>query len=210
MSDIQPQQPDTFDDEPGISADDIFGVGDAPDMTAAEQGDALEKLIELAEQLRAKDADVVLANEALALVKGEADTLRSRTIPNLMQRLKMMSFTLEDGSEIKIKPDIKCSLTVEKKPAALAWVRARGDDGIIRKELTLSFGKEDEENAKKAEKLLREQGFTPDIGENIHPQTLKSYVKERMEAGDNIPLDTFSVFEYKEAKITLPKKKKSK
>jgi hypothetical protein len=211
MSEIQPQQPDGFDDAPPLISDaDIFGDGDAPDMTAEEQGQSLERLVQLANDLQAKDAEVVKANEALALVKGEADKLRSTTIPNLMQRLKMESFRLEDGSEINVKKDIKCSLSEERKPAGLAWIREQGHGGIIKTEVVLSFGKGEEAKAKEAEKLLREKGFTPDVGDSVHAQTLKSFVKERMEAGDNIPLATFGVFEFKEAKITLPKKKKKK
>jgi hypothetical protein len=208
MSEIQPQQPDTFDDPPAISADEIFEQ--SVDLTPAEQASSLETLVQLAKDLQAKDAEVVKANEALALVKGEADTLRNRTIPNLMERLKMESFKLQDGSEIGVKKDIKTSLTVDKKPAALAWIRKRGDGGIIKTELTLAFGADEEKKVEEARTLLREKGFTPDVGENVHPSTLKSYVKERMEAGDNIPLSTFSVFEFKEAKITLPKAKKKK
>lgn len=210
MSEIQPQQPDGFDDPPVISDADIFGDGDAPDMTAEEQGQSLEKLVELAELLQKKDAEVVVANEALATVKGEADKLRGVTIPNLMQRLKMESFKLQDGSEISVKKDIKCSLSEERKPAGLAWIREHGHGGIIKTEVSLSFGKGDEAKAKEAEKLLREKGFSPDVGDSVHAQTLKSFVKERMEAGDQIPLATFGVFEFKEAKITLPKKKKKK
>lgn len=211
MSEIQPQQPDGFDDAPPVlDAADIFGDGDAPDMTAEEQGQSLERLVTLAHELQTKDAEVVKANEALALVKGEADKLRNTTIPNLMQRLKMESFRLEDGSEIGIKKDIKCSLSEERKPEGLKWIREHGHGGIIKTEVVLSFGKGEEVKAKEAEKLLREKGFTPDVGEGVHAQTLKSFVKERMEAGDSIPLATFGVFEFKEAKITLPKKKKKK
>jgi hypothetical protein len=210
MSEIQPQQPDGFDDAPLISDADIFGDGDAPDMTPEEQGRSLEKLVELAFELKRKDSEVVAATEALATVKGEADKLRGITIPNLMERLKMQSFKLEDGSTIDVKKDIKVSLSEERKPAGLAWVREQGHGGIIKTSVELSFGKGEEAKAKEAEALLREKGFIPVVGEGIHAQTLKSFVKERMEAGDNIPLATFGVFEFKEAKITLPKTKKRK
>jgi hypothetical protein len=33
-------------------------------------------------------------------------------------------------------------------------------------------------------------------------------VKERLEHGDNIPIDVFGIFEFKLAKIKLPKPKK--
>ncbi len=210
MSEIKPQAPDGFDDPPVISDADIFGDGDAPDMTAEEQGQSLEKLVELAKELQKKDGEVVAANEALAIVKGDADKLRGSTIPNLMQRLKMESFTLEDGSSIGVKKDIKCSLSEERKPEGLAWIRANGHGGIIKTEVTLSFGKGEEAKVKEAQDLLRSKGFSPDVGDSVHSQTLKAFVKERMEAGDKIPLATFGVFEFKEAKITLPKAKKKK
>lgn len=203
-----PLEPDTFDMPMDAAA--IFGDDVGPAMSADEEKATLEKLVDLAEALQAKDKEVVEAEDVLSKLKNEADTLRHRTIPAIMDRLKMESFTLSDGSSIVVKKDIKCGLTVERKPAGLQWIRARGDDGIIKTELSLSFGKGDEVKAKEAEKVLREQGFAPEVSEGVHPQTLKSYVKERMEAGDNIPLDTFGVFEFKEAQIKLPKKKKAK
>ena len=49
---------------------------------------------------------------------------------------------------------------------------------------------------------LRDQGLDPAQKTHIHPQTLKAWVKGRIEAGKEIDFDTFGVFVGTEAKIS--------
>jgi hypothetical protein len=179
-------------------------------MSAKERAGALEKLIELANELQEKDTD----NEKLAFEleekKAAADKLRRQTIPDLMSRLGIKDFTLTNGSKVDIDHKVRASVSEENRTAAHKWVKDRGDGGIIKTEVSCSFGAGEEEKAKAAAKALREAGFIPSEGERIHPSTLASYVKERLENGDDIPKKTFGVFEYDEAKIKLPKPKKKK
>jgi hypothetical protein len=209
MSEVQPVQPDTFDDP--IDAAEIFGDDAGPQMTEEEQIGALEQLAKLAEELKAAEADALEKEIKLAEVKGRIDKLKSSLIPNLMDKIGLESFKLKDGAgEVTVKKDIKCGLTEERKPAGLKWIRDNGHGGIIKTAVSLQFDKGEEAKVEEARKVLVEAGFTPECADNVHAQTLKAFVKERIEAGDNIPLQTFGVFEFKEAKISLPKPKKKK
>jgi hypothetical protein len=42
--------------------------------------------------------------------------------------------------------------------------------------------------------------------ERVHPSTLKSFVKEQMEAGRAIPFDLFAIHPFNRVKITAAKK----
>jgi hypothetical protein len=49
---------------------------------------------------------------------------------------------------------------------------------------------------------LRTQGLDPVQKTHVHPQTLKAWVKNRIESGKDIDFETFGVFVGTEAKIT--------
>lgn len=208
MNNATPQQPDTFDTP--IAADEMFGDDVGPALSEEETKGALERLATMAEELQAVRAEIEKDTTALAEKQAREGKLKGVLIPELMDKIGMESFTMKDGSKIDVKKDIKCSLSEERKPDGLKWIRENGHGGIIKTEVAISFGKGEEEAAKRAEKVLREAGFSPSAADAVHPATLKSFVKERIEAGDNIPLTTFGVFEFKEAKISLPKAKKKR
>jgi hypothetical protein len=109
---------------------------------------------------------------------------------------------------VSVKADVKTSITEANKPAAFAWLREHHFDGIIKMAVSLSFGKGESAAAELAVKTLHEAGYEPTQAESVHPATLKSFVKERLEDGDNIPIDVFGIFEFKQSKIKLPKTKK--
>lgn len=170
----------------------------------------METIVMLAEKQLSLEAQVESASEALNLLRNELDTIQMRRLPEVMGALGMKEFTLENGAKITIKEDIKAGITEDNRPAAHAWVRERGDGGIIKNVVSIAFGKDEDAKAEEVVKSLTDQGYSPDQKESIHVSTLKSYVKERLEAGDAIPVDLFGVFEFKKATVKLPKPKATK
>lgn len=174
-----------------------------------EKAATLENLTKYALEMKSVQSEIDELNVALAEKSARLDKISKSIIPEIMERLGMEEFKLKDGSKVSVKEDIKCGLTEERKPEAFAWLAETNNDGIIKTGIDLKFGKGDIEDANRAITLLREAGFTDaTLDKSIHPATLKSFVKERIEAGDNIPLATFGVFEFKQTKIVLPKTRK--
>lgn len=181
---------------------------DLPQVPEEVQVATLERLTALAMESKDLEVKITAATVALEELKGKNDKILMGHIPSIMKTLGLEEFKLTDGSKVTVKEDVKCGITEERKPAAFDWLRSNEFDGIIKTGLTLSFGKGEQDAVKKAMETLHEAGFEPSVAENVHPQTLKSFVKEQLEAGTNLPLETFGVFEYKVAKIALPKTRK--
>lgn len=181
---------------------------DLPKVPEEVQAATLERLTALAMESKELEQQIAVATVALEELKGKQDKILMGHIPTIMKTLGLEEFKLTDGSKVTVKEDVKCGLTEERKPAAFDWLREHEFDGIIKTGLTLSFGKGEQDAVKKAMETLHEAGFEPSVSEGVHPQTLKSFVKEQLEAGTNLPLETFGVFEYKVAKIALPKTRK--
>lgn len=181
---------------------------DLPQASGEVQAATLERLTALAVESKELDKRINDATIALEELKSEQDRILMQHIPTIMATLGLEEFKLTDGSKVTVKEDVKCGLSEERKPAAFDWLRANQCDGIIKTAVSLAFGKGETDAVKKAMEVLAEAGFEPNVSENVHPQTLKSFVKEQLEAGTNIPLETFGVYEYKVAKIALPRTRK--
>lgn len=168
----------------------------------------LELLSRLAHESSALEKEIHADTVALEEKNSALMRLLRVRIPEIMQTLGMETFKLTDGSEVSVKADIKTGITEANKPAAFSWLEEHQFDGIIKTNVAAQFGKGEIENAKKALEALEAAGFHGSMDRSIHPATLKSFVKERLENGDAIPIDTFGIFEFKMAKIKLPKAKK--
>jgi hypothetical protein len=174
---------------------------DAPPAT-------LERLTSLAAEARALEDQIRADTVALEELQAKHDKITKRFIPTIMEELALEKFTMSDGAEISIKESIAASISAENKPAAFAWLESNKFDGIIKTKVQSEFGKGEIDKAKELVEKIHEAGFDATLDQSVHPMTLKSFVKERLVAGDSIPLDVFGVFESKEAKIKLPKKRK--
>ena len=69
-----------------------------------------------------------------------------------------------------------------------------GLDDIIKNDITVSFGKGEDNVAGDVVGLLQERGFDPKTKTHVHPSTLKAFVKERVIEGKPIDLDLFGAF----------------
>lgn len=181
---------------------------DLPQPTEEQMAPTLERLTKLVAEARELEKEIGIDTVALAEKQGTLDKILQSFIPTIMEQLGLEEFKLTDGSKINVKPDIKCGITEERKPAAWEWLEATGNDGIIKTLVNASFGRGEIEQAKKAAEALHALGLQPTLDRSVHPSTLKSFVKEQLELGTNIPLETFGVYERKVAKITLPRSRK--
>jgi hypothetical protein len=170
----------------------------------------LQLLARLANE--SKDLEKEIGEDSVALAEKQAklDGLLRKRIPEIMRELGMEEFKLTDGSKVSVKNDIKCGITEANKPAAFEWLESTNNDGIIKTKVGVDFGKGEMEDAKKAMQVLSDLGLPAAMDRAVHPSTLKSFVKEMLEKGINIPADAFGIFEFTIAKITLPKPVKQK
>lgn len=115
-------------------------------------------------------------------------------IPNKMFECGMSEFKLTNGRKITVKKFYSAKITEENKPAAFSWLYSNGFADIIKHNITVPLGKGSSEVTDVLTKFLSEQKIAYADEENVHPQTLKSFVKEQVEAGSDLPLETFKVF----------------
>jgi hypothetical protein len=49
-----------------------------------------------------------------------------------------------------------------------------------------------------------DEGYDPELGSTVHPQTLMSFVRDKLRAGDPVEPDKLGCFVGRKAKVKLP------
>jgi hypothetical protein len=166
-----------------------------------EEG-ALERIVRLANLMVEQKAAVEIRTEELRQAKEALLRTEREDLPQLLKELELTSIRLKDGSTVELKSEIDCAITEANRAAAHAWLQEHGFGGIIKTQLQVSFGKDEVEDALHlADEILASTGRHAAVGEAVHPSTLKSFVKEQLEAGNAIPFDLFSIRPYDKVKL---------
>ena len=149
--------------------------------------DQVEKLDNLAKEIEA-------AEDVLKQRKKNYDYLSSEVIPTMMAEMGLSHLKLMDGSSVDVKPNYSASITLANREAAFNWLRENGLGDIIKNEISVSFGRNEDNKAADYAALASERGFQPTQKLKVEPMTLKALVRERLEAGKAMPTELFNVF----------------
>lgn len=161
----------------------------------------------LAEEVRDLERTKEELESETKAVNSRLTILLQKLLPEAMAAVGMGDFSLADGSKISVKDFV--SGTLNKSPdkdKALEWIESNGGESLIKTEVKMAFGKGEDNRAKNAVGMLTEQGYEVESDKTVHPQTLASFAREKMAAGDDIPLEKLGLFAGRHAKIQLGKK----
>ena len=152
-------------------------------------------------KLRNLEDKIALAENNLKKLQEEADILSGDVIPTMMQEMNISTLKLADGSAVEVKPIYGASISAERKEEAFNWLRTNGLGDLIKNEVTVSFGRNEDNKAIAYANLAAEHGYQPSQKLKVEPMTLKALVRERIEAGKDMPSDLFNVFAGNRTKI---------
>jgi len=179
--------------------DELFDEADA--LNNVETG-AARTLSDLVRKLRNVEDQIADAENHLKALKQEKHELSVENIPALMDEMGVDRLDV-DGVTVSRKMMVHASIPSDRKDEAFAWLRENNLDDIIKNDVTVSFSAGQDNMAGSVVEDLRQQyGLDPAQKTHIHPQTLKAWVRNRIESGQDIDFDQFGVFVGTEAKIT--------
>ena len=176
-----------------------------------DQQDALKKtgniqsLADQVERLESVATDIDAAEEKLKELKKKRDYISGEIIPTMMSEMGLAELKLHDGSHLKVSTSYRATITEANKEAAFNWLRENGLGDIIKNEISVSFGRNEDNKAADYAELAKGQGFQPTQKMKVEPMTLKALVRERIEAGKEMPTEIFGV--YSENKTTIKRSK---
>ena len=167
-----------------------------------QQTNDVKSLSDQVLKLRNLEDQVKEAEDNLKKLKQEADVISSEVIPTMMIEMNVSTLKLADGSAVEVKPVYGASIPIAKKEEAFTWLRNNGLGDLIKNEVTVSFGRNEDNKAAEYAGLAQGQGYEPVQKLKVEPMTLKALVRERLEAGQEMPTDLFNVFAGSRTKIT--------
>ena len=88
-----------------------------------------------------------------------------------------------------------------KKQEAFQYLRSIGEGDLIKNEVIVSFSMGQDNQAGSVVADLEDKGFAPVKKQHVHPMTLKTWIKNRIENGHDIDFDLFGVYQGNRAKI---------
>ena len=149
--------------------------------------DQVERLENLNQEVKKDEEDLKQKKKNLEHISGEV-------IPTMMSEMGLSHLKLMDGSSVDVKPNYSANITIANREAAFNWLRNNGLGDIIKNEILVSFGRNEDNKAADYAALAQERGFQPTQKLKVEPMTLKALVRERIEAGKEMPTELFNVF----------------
>lgn len=165
----------------------------------------LSTLTGFAEAIIKQDAFVKELDERLKEEKKKLLKMTDEDLPALMTEANSMEFTLLDGSKVTIKPQYGGSIKVDNRPEAFAWLRKHKHDDIIKNTISCQFGRGEDDLASSFKAFAEKEGYIPNQTEKIEPMSLRGWIKERVEKGEEFPMDLFGAYVGQRAVITKAK-----
>ena len=154
----------------------------------------VNKLSDQVLKLQSLENEIKQDDEALKNKKKSAAMLSEEIILTMMTEMSLSSIKLADGSAVEVKPVYGASIPVSKREEAFKWLRDNGLGDLIKNEVTVSFGRNEDNKAATYAVLAQGQGYQPVQKLKVEPMTLKALVRERIESGREIPSDLFNVY----------------
>jgi ABC-type Fe3+-citrate transport system substrate-binding protein len=177
----------------------------------ADQQDAMKKteniqsLADQVEKLEELQGRLQIQEQIMKDTKKQIERLSGEVIPTMMSEMGLAELKLQDGSHLKVSTSYRATITEANKEAAFNWLRNNGLGDIIKNEISVAFGRNEDNKAASYAELAKGQGFQPTQKMKVEPMTLKALVRERIEAGKEMPTEIFGVFS--ENKTTIKRNK---
>jgi hypothetical protein len=171
-------------------------------MQSVEQIDSAKRLSDKVIELKDLEDEIANAEESIKKLKEKANLLSMVEIPAMMDEMQITKLKLKDGESVEIKKVYGATIPKDQQEAAFEWLRNNGLGDIIKNDITVTFGRGEDNKAAQYAVLARGQGFEPVQKVGVNPMTLKALVRERLESGLDVPADLFKPFAGNQTKIT--------
>jgi len=151
------------------------------------------------QQLKDLADEIANAEAGVKKLKEKANVISQFEIPQMMEEMNIKKLKLKDGETVEVSNFY--SVSIVDQDAAFKWLRENGRGDIIKNDITVTFGRGEDNKAAQYAVLARGQGFEPVQKIGVHAQTLKATLRERVESGLDLPSEHFKTFVGNQTKI---------
>ena len=128
---------------------------------AMKKTDGVQSLADQVERLEAMQKQLEIQEEAIKEKKKQIQHISGEVIPTMMSEMGLAELKLHDGSHLKVSTSYRATITEANKVAAFNWLRKNGLGDIIKNEISVSFGRNEDNKAADYAELAKSSGFQP-------------------------------------------------
>ena len=176
------------------------------------QEDDLKSLTEMIDNMLKNEKAIEDTKSALKVLEQAQRQLSEVDIPTKMKEIGMKEFVTNKGDKIKIKsfytgyiPTIKACLKnqelAERRQKCIDYLSKDENSSLVKNELSISFSKTQDNEAKDLKAELEKKGYAPTLNESVNANSLKSHINVVKEKGLEFDDELFKVFLKTETKI---------
>ena len=188
-----------------MSNEDLSQQFEADSPQQVNEIDNVNSLASYVIQLQSLEDEVKIMEDNLKRKKEAADKISEEVIPEIMDNMKLKTLKLQDGSAIEVKEIYGASIPVANREGAYKWLRDNDLGDLIKNEITVSFGRGEDNKANDYASLAETNGYQPSQKMKVEPMTLKALYRERVESNQDLPSEHFNLFKGNKTKITRNK-----
>ena len=161
----------------------------------------VDTLASYCRELQTYEEEIAELEEQIKKKREKADKISSEIIPNMLAEQGISSLKLADGSSIDVRKSYNCTIKKDEMESAYNWLRENQLGDIIKNEVSVQFGKGEDNKAEQLLNLAAQEGYEPSQRSKVEPMTLKALYRERVEAGLDMPSQFFNIFIKDQTKI---------
>ena len=176
------------------------------------QEDDLKSLTEMIDNMLKNEKAIEDTKSALKVLEQAQRQLSEVDIPTKMKEIGMKEFVTNKRDKIKIKsfytgyiPTIKACLKsqelAERRQKCIDYLSKDENSSLVKNELSISFSKTQDNEAKDLKAELEKKGYAPTLNESVNANSLKSHINVVKEKGLEFDDELFKVFLKTETKI---------
>ena len=189
-----------------FKGDGTFNIRDEMVKDSKDLLDSVEvtNLADECQKLKDTEDMIKSAEQHLKDLKAKADDIGSRVIPELLAEQGLTSIKLADGSSVSVKKEYRCTLPKDdsKREQCYKWLRDNQLGDIIKNNVSVTFGRGEDDKAQQLLDLAVANGFDPQQKSDVSWNTLTALFRERIESGLDMPSEVFSTWIKDKTKIT--------
>lgn len=168
----------------------------------------LAQLAEMAKTLEKLYDERGDMEDALKAINSRIRDFEFNRIPEKMTELRLKDYTTEDGSKVSVADVISGSVPKKNMTEASKWLRDNHHEDLIENKIELKFTRSEDEKADEIYDMLAERELPLTRSESVNHMTLKSWAREQLDNGVEIPLELLGLFVAKVAKLKKGKSTK--
>lgn len=162
------------------------------DFASETQVKSIGALVAKAENL---NAEIDSLTRVLIARWTEFRDITEKQLPELMDSAQVKATTSQTGKKVEIADDVKGGISEENKPAAFAWLRANNEETIIKNVIEIGLTRGQDNTAGEIIAYLKEKwGIEAERKETVHYQTLVAWLRRKLEAGAELPVEPVNLF----------------